>query len=211
MTLRVVGAGLGRTGTSSLKVALEQLLGAPCYHMFEVLAHPEHIEQWQLAADGGSPDWHRLFEGYAAAVDWPAASFWPEIAEAFPEAIVLLSVRPTDEWWRSADETIWAVSRRPAPPGTTFEQQQAMIRAVLANRFTPQWSEEQPSKEAYDRHNADVRARVPKERLLEWAPRDGWGPICEALGLPVPEAPFPHTNSTADFRAMTGLDASPPS
>jgi len=86
MTLRVVGAGLGRTGTNSLKVALEQLLGAPCYHMMEVFTHPEHIPDWHAAARGQMPDWHTLFAGYGAAVDWPAAAFWPEISAAFPGA-----------------------------------------------------------------------------------------------------------------------------
>lgn len=205
MSLRVVGAGLGRTGTNSLKLALEQLLGAPCYHMFEVFGHPDHIDQWQLAAEGGSVDWHALFEGYAAGVDWPMASFWPEIAEAFPDAVVLLSVRPTDEWWRSADKTIWAVSRRPVPADTVMAKQMAMMRAVLSNRFTPDWSDEGPSKEAYERHNDDVRRRVPKERLVEWVPGDGWEPICRALGLPVPDEPFPHVNTSEEFRTMTGL------
>jgi hypothetical protein len=97
MTLRVVGAGLGRTGTLSLKAALERLLGAPCYHMVEVFAHPEHVAAWHAAARGSMPDWQALFAGYAAVVDWPAASFWPEISEAFPDALVLLSVRDTRE------------------------------------------------------------------------------------------------------------------
>src|SRR4051812_33056332 len=87
VSLRVVGAGLGRTGTNSLKLALERLLGAPCYHMFEVFSHPEHLDEWQRAAEGDMPDWHQLFDGFAAGVDWPMASFWPEIADAFPEAI----------------------------------------------------------------------------------------------------------------------------
>ena len=96
MTLRVVGAGLGRTGTLSLKVALERLLGAPCYHMSEVFAHPEHVGAWRDAARGRPPDWSALFAGYRAAVDWPAAAFWPELSAAFPDAIVVLSVRDPD-------------------------------------------------------------------------------------------------------------------
>ena len=207
MGLRVVGAGLGRTGTSSLKTALEQLLGAPCYHMFEVFGHPDHIPMWHGAAEGRMPDWDKLFEGYAAAVDWPEASFWPELMDAYPDALVLLSVRPTEDWWRSADNTIWEVSRRPIEPGSPFAAQQRMIQAVLERRFTPQWNDEQPSKEAYERHNAAVRAGVPADRLLEWTPGDGWAPICDALGLPVPDEPFPHTNDSASFRAMAGLDA----
>ena len=205
MSLRVVGAGVGRTGTNSLKLALERLLGAPCYHMIEVFSHSDHIDMWARAAEGDMPNWEALFSGYAAAVDWPMASFWPEIADAFPDAIVLLSVRPADDWWRSADKTIWAVSRRAVPPDSTFERQQAMITRVLATRFTPRWSDEGPSKEAYERHNADVRRRVPADRLLEWSPGDGWRPLCDALGVPVPDEPFPHVNTSDDFRAMAGL------
>ena len=107
MTIKVVGAGVGRTGTHSLKVALEQLLGGPCYHMFEVMGHPDHIALWQAAADDEDPQWDRIFDGYAATVDWPAASFWREIADHYPDAKVLLSTRPTDAWWASANQTIW--------------------------------------------------------------------------------------------------------
>lgn len=106
MTLRVVGAGLGRTGTTSLKLALERLLGGPCYHMSEVFQHPEHIGHWHGAARGDMPDWRALFAGYVAAVDWPAASFWREISAAFPQALVVLSVRDPDAWWQSASSTI---------------------------------------------------------------------------------------------------------
>src|SRR5438105_250833 len=108
MTLRVVGAGLGRTGTMSLKLALERLLGAPCYHMVEVFSHPEHVPAWHAAAQGRMPDWDQLFAGYAAAVDWPSAAFWPELIEAYPEALVVLSVRDSESWWQSAHETIFA-------------------------------------------------------------------------------------------------------
>ena len=107
MTLRVVGAGLGRTGTLSLKLALEKLLGGPCYHMAEVFAHPEHVPVWHAAARGEPVDWRALFAGYRAGVDWPQGSFWPEIAQAFPDALVLLSVRDADSWWQSASETIF--------------------------------------------------------------------------------------------------------
>lgn len=202
--LRVVGAGLGRTGTHSLKLALEQLLGGPCYHMFEVFQHPDDIAQWQRAVDGDMPDWHQLFADYRAAVDWPVAAFWPEIADAFPDAIVLLSSRPTDGWWRSADATIWQVSRRPAPPDQMALAHLSMVKQMLEQRFTPDWSDEGPSKAAYERHNEHVRSTVPPERLVEWRPGDGWAPLCTALGLAIPDQPFPHVNTTEEFKAMLG-------
>src|SRR5262245_30449351 len=107
MTLRVVGAGLGRTGTMSLKVALERLLGGPCHHMMEVFAHPEQVPYWRAAARGDMPDWNQVFAGYAAGVDWPMCAYWKEIATAFPDALVLFSVRDADGWWKSASETIF--------------------------------------------------------------------------------------------------------
>jgi hypothetical protein len=202
--LRVVGAGVGRTGTHSLKLALERLLGGPCYHMFEVLQHPDDIASWQRAAEGEMPDWHQLFADYRAAVDWPAAAYWRELAAAFPDAIVLLSTRPTDDWWRSANATIWAVSRRPSPPDPVFRAQLAMVHRMLADRFTPDWSDEGPSKAAYERHNEQVRSTVAPERLVEWQPGDGWERLCAALDVPMPEEPFPHVNTTDEFRALLG-------
>src|SRR5690242_7209394 len=116
MSLQVVGAGLGRTGTHSLKIALEQRLGAPCYHMLELLEHQEQIHGWEQAINGTLRDWDAIFAGYRAAVDWPAAAFWREVSAAYPDAIVLLSSRVVDAWWKSASNTIWAVMQREAPP-----------------------------------------------------------------------------------------------
>ena len=201
MTLRVVGAGVGRTGTTSLKAALEQLLGGRCYHMFEVMDHPGHVSVWSAAAAGEPVDWDALYEGFTAAVDWPAASFWPELSTAYPDALVLLSTRASAEaWWKSADATIFQVMERPTPPG--MEEWRAMVDRVIGGRFTPDVHDREAAIAAYERHNARVRAEVPAERLLEWQPGDGWDPICARLGLPVPDAPFPHANTTDDFQAM---------
>jgi hypothetical protein len=206
MTLAVVGAGLGRTGTVSLKGALERLLGEPCYHMVEVFAHvDEHVPVWHAAARGEVVDWEHLLGGYRAAVDWPAAAFWRQLSDIYPGAIVLLSVRDDAEtWWRSADRTVFAAMRRPAPPELQawFE----MVSELWRNTMGESWDDPEVAMAAYERHNAEVRAGTPPERLVEWRPGDGWGPLCEALGLPVPDEPFPHENTTADFRAMAGLD-----
>jgi hypothetical protein len=166
MSLRVVGAGLGRTGTMSLKLALERLLGAPCYHMAEVFAHPEHVALWHAAARGEPVDWHALFAGYAAAVDWPVGSFWPEVAAAFPDALILLSTRSAESWWKSASQTIFPISAKAA--GTPWH---AMWMELARNRFTPRLDDREAAVAAYERHNADVRARAPRERLLEWTAR----------------------------------------
>ena len=206
MTVRVVGAGIGRTGTNSLKVALEQLLGGTCYHMMEVFGRPDDIVQWQNAVDGRPVDWNALLGDFTAAVDWPVAGFWSEISAAFPDAIVLLSTRSSAEaWWKSADETIFAVGRRGVPADDMLHSHMTMIDGLF-DRFCPDWRDPEAAQRAYEAHNATVRATVPPTRLVEWQAGDGWEPICSALGVPVPDAPFPHTNKTDDFRAMVGLD-----
>src|SRR5579883_2023247 len=134
MTLRIVGAGVGRTGTMSLKQALERLLGAPCYHMIEVMKHPEHIPLWEQAAHGSMPDWDALYEGYAATVDWPSGSFWQELSDAYSDAIILLSTREDARtWWESASATIMTgVRDTPENPRPQLE----MWRAILKTRFS---------------------------------------------------------------------------
>jgi hypothetical protein len=209
MTLQVVGAGLGRTGTVSLKLALEQLLGAPCYHMTEVFAHlDEHVPRWHAAVRGEPVDWEELLGGYRAAVDWPTGAFWRPLSAVYPGAIVLLSVRDDAEtWWRSADRTVFQVMRRQPPPEMQawFEMVSDLWRATMGET----WDDPEVAMAAYERHNAEVRAAIPPERLVEWRPGDGWGPLCEALGRPVPDEPFPHENTTSDFRALAGLDTRP--
>lgn len=193
--MRIVGAGLGRTGTLSLKLALEKLLGAPCYHMVEVFARPEHIGAWHGAALGRPTDWHALFRGYGAVVDWPACSFYRELMDVYPDAVILLSTRDAESWWRSASATIFP-SIRKAP-----DAWRAMVEGIFASRFTDRLEDKDACIAAYERHNAEVRRVVPARRLVEWTASDGWGPLCKALSLPLPAAPFPHANSTEEFQA----------
>ena len=198
MTVRVVGAGVGRTGTLSLKAGLESLLDAPCYHMLEVFGHPEHVGMWRAAAEGEAVDWHAMLDGYGATSDFPACLFWQEILEANPESVVVLSTRRDPAtWWESASQTIFALDADQLPPemGECFE----MWRAVATARFTPKWTDRDEAIAAYERHNAEVRHRAPAGRLVEWKPADGWEPLCAALGMSVPEEPFPHLNKREDF------------
>jgi hypothetical protein len=195
MPLRVVGAGLGRTGTLSLKAALERLIGDSCYHGSEVFTRPDHIEAWNSAAAGEPVDWPALFAGFSATVDWPAAAFWPEISAAFPESIILLSTRESvDSWYKSAHETIFQYAAI-ADSSPILK----MFSTVLNARFTADTDDPETVKAAYERHNAHVRATAPAGRLVEWTPRDGWGPLCEALGVPEPVEPFPRLNTTQDW------------
>jgi Sulfotransferase domain len=188
----------------SLKGALERLLGGPCYHMVEVFPRPAHFGAWTAAARGERVDWHALLDGFEAAVDWPPAAFWKELAEAFPAAIIVLSTRDSAEaWWNSASETIFraATADRKNPVA-------AMVEAIFAARFTSAIHDREAAIAAYERHNADVRATAPRDRLVEWTPKDGWGPLCKALGVAVPAEPFPHVNTTDEFKAR--VMAGPP-
>ena len=210
MSLEVIGAGLGRTGTNSLKVALEELLGGPCYHMLELFDHPEHIALWDRALDGKPFKWDSIFAGYRATVDWAGAMFFAQLAAASPSAIVLLSVRDPDDWWRSFNdtviETISAQVSAEADPSSALLAPLRRLTVRLAERLTPHWRDEDAAKAAFVRHNDAVRAMIPAERLVEWRPGDGWEPICDALGTEQPDRSFPHLNTTAAFRSMAGLD-----
>ena len=207
MGLKIIGAGLGRTGTTSLKLALEELLGGRCYHMFEVRERPDDPDVWGDAYDGSLPHWETFFAGYEAAVDWPSAPFWSELSEAFPQAPVLLSVRDADSWWQSVSSTIFIALATYFAPDAPDDGWTRMGRGMMT-RFTPAWQDEQAAKAAYLAYNEHVRATAPAGRLVEWRPGDGWEPICSALGLDVPDHPFPHVNTTLQARAEMGLDRS---
>jgi hypothetical protein len=190
MGLLVVGAGLPRTGTRSLKEALEILLNGPCYHMQEVFSNLDHVPVWRRALAGDSTDWNHLLEGYVAAVDWPASAFWRELSAANPQALVILSTRARPRtWWRSADRTILPGARLTQP--ADLRGWQRLFRELLEARLIPDWSDESAADDAYDRHNERVRASAPP-RFLEWQATQGWEPLCRALGVPVPDRPFPH-------------------
>ena len=201
MDLKVVGAGLGRTGTHTLKVVLEKLLGGPCYHMVEVFGHPEHAPLWRAAFEGESVDFDSMLDGYVALVDWPGSWFWRELSAANPDAPILLSTRDSaDTWWRSADNTIFN-----AMGGALGDSDWEQMAASMMKAFDPNWREEGAAKAAYERHNAAVRAEAPADRLVEWHPGDGWQPLCDMLGVPVPDEPFPVTNTTEEWQSRTGI------
>jgi len=203
MGLQVVGAGVGRTGTASLKVALEQLLGGRCHHMLEIFVNPAQVEGWTAAIEGREVDWQELLDGYVAQVDWPGASFWREISAANPDALVLLSTRDPEAWYRSASNTIFNVFQNP-PPGLE-EWFGTTVPRLFRERFCEELDSPEAMMAAFERHNAEVRDGVPPERLLEWTASDGWEPLCERLGVEVPDEPFPVTNTTKDTRALIGL------
>jgi hypothetical protein len=199
MALRVVGAGLPRTGTASLQKAMELLLGGKCYHMRELAGHPFDLGQtWSRALAGQTPDWQQLFAGYVATVDWPASLFWRELSIAYPSAVVLLSVRSSAEvWWQSAESTILPVARQ----SLASDWRAGRDFLTLLEKFagTSHWDDPATLMAAYERHNASVRATIPPDRLLEWQVGEGWQPICHALGVPIPSQPFPWTNKRSEW------------
>ncbi|HEX2183431.1 MAG TPA: sulfotransferase [Rubrobacteraceae bacterium] len=212
--MRVVGAGFGRTGTMSLKVALEELGYAPCYHMIEVFAHPEHAPLWQAAWRGEPVDWEGFLGGYEAAVDWPACSFYEELMERYPEAKVILTVRDPERWYESTRSTIYELSMV-ATRSPLFRLVFGAIRLLRFGRvgrgnmadeiiwdgtFDGKFENRRYAMDVFERHNAQVRRRVPPDRLLVYEVREGWAPLCEFLGVKEPDTPFPHVNDTAEMR-----------
>jgi hypothetical protein len=201
MTLRIVGAGLGRTGTTSLKQALELLLGGVCHHMTEVASQENGPGVWADAFEGRQQDWAAVMAPYVASVDWPSSPFWAELAETFPDAPILLSVRDPDSWYESAKNTI--IPALASQEDADHESDWTRMRRGMTRSFTPHWPEPAAMKAAFVAHNDHVRATAPPGRLVEWTASDGWEPICAALDLPIPTEPFPHSNSSAEFRSRS--------
>ncbi|MEZ4860402.1 MAG: sulfotransferase [Caldilineaceae bacterium] len=194
MSLTIIGAGLPRTGTTSLRQALEQLLGGRCYHMSVIPGHPFDLGAgWDQALADETPDWAQVFAGFVAAVDWPASLFWHELSAAYPNALVLLSTRDSAATWlASAEATILPYARMPL--ATDWNGGRGLTQ--LFERFTgsKQWDDPALLMAAHDRHNAAVRQAIPAHRLIEWRTGADWEPICRSLGLAIPDQPFPWTN-----------------
>ena len=207
MALSVIGAGFGRTGTLSMKMALEQLGVGRCYHMVEVFEKPQHMALWRAAADGHPVDWDALLAGYGATVDWPACHFWRQLMDHFPDAKVLLTVRDAERWYESAYDTIYQAMIGPLPVANpeTRAQREMAVKIVLEDTFGGRFEDRAHAIGIYERHNAEVRRAVAPNRLLVYEIGQGWEPLCRFLGRPVPADPFPRVNSRDDFRTALGL------
>jgi hypothetical protein len=213
--MRVIGAGFGRTGTTSLKAALERLGFGPSYGLGEVFRNPEHVGFWKAAGLAGEEaDWVGFLADYEVAVDWPACSFYEELMEAFPEAPVILTVRDPAEWYESTRSTIHELRRltegplplrvafalaepfAPGPAGTV----RLADRLVWEGTFGGGFEDRDHAMGVFERHNEAVRRRVPPERLLVFDVREGWAPLCDFLDVEVPDEPFPHLNEAREMR-----------
>ena len=197
MTLKVVGTGLGRTGTKSMQTALQMLGFGPCHHMVEVFAHPESMSDWIDAAEG-RPNWEKIFTGYQSVVDYPGAAFWRQLTAHYPRAKVLHTVRDPDLWFDSTQATIFNPGNDAARGaddlrGRFFASWMGPIRPHLADRAF--------MTDHFRRHTEAVVAAIPAERLLVYEVGEGWDRLCPFLGVPVPEEPYPSENSREDFTA----------
>jgi len=203
MTIEVIGAGFGRTGTMSLKLALEKLGYEKCYHMFEVFAHPEHVPEWSRANRGERVDWDKLFEGYRATVDWPSCNWWRELAEHYPDARVILSTRDPERWFESIHNTIYRFSAEAlkSEDPTARAHGRWATEIVWDAVFDGRMDDKAHVLDVLRRHEATVKASLPASRLLVFDAAEGWAPLCAFLGKPVPTEPYPRVNTTEQFTA----------
>jgi hypothetical protein len=205
MTLQVIGAGLGRTGTMSLKLALERLGLGPCYHMAELMMNPERTPLWIAAADG-KPDWEAVFAGYSSTTDYPACLYWPELAAAYPNAKLILTKRDKEKWFESTQATIFSEGMSARIRGTPIEP---FFEKTVWRDFGARIHDRAFMTSYFEKHNAAVEAGVAKDRLLVYDVAQGWEPLCKFLGVPVPDAPFPKVNSREEMQARMAKSTDP--
>lgn len=198
MTLKIIGAGFGRTGTSSLKEALERLGFLPCYHMDMVMEKPHQSQTWCEAFDQPSFDWTQLFQDYQATVDWPSTACYQALMQFYPEAKVILTVRDPEAWYTSAYNTIYQDQLHPemwVENNWPLEVDEMVKKLVWQGTFDGQFEDKAEAMTVFQRHNEEVQRIVPAERLLVYEVTQGWDPLCEFLNVPVPDQPFPRTNT----------------
>ncbi|MEL6573149.1 MAG: sulfotransferase family protein [Pseudomonadota bacterium] len=209
MDLQIIGAGLPRTGTMSLKQAIELLLGGTCYHMDELYRRPEHVRLWVRVLKGDVALLPDILDGYCAALDWPFSGVWKSAAEIFPDAHVLLSQHESPQtWWDSADQTVWDVIRRQTFRFSDDPELSAAfseLHHLLTNQFCPAWNDENAAKGAYAAHLAAVKQAIPATRLITHQIGAGWSPLCRALGIEEPDQDFPIKNDRASFKTRNTI------
>jgi hypothetical protein len=208
--VKVIGAGFGRTGTASLQSALNELGLGPCYHMFEVFQNPGTRTSGGPRGGERPADWDGVLGPYEATVDWPACAFYEELMQRHPDAKVLLSVRDPERWYESTRQTIYKIGK--LATGSPFSRLGfALLSRLVFGRFRTgqgpmteeivwqghlrgRFEDKDHAIGVFNRHNEEVQRRVPKERLLVYEVKQGWGPLCEFLGVEEPDKPFPHLN-----------------
>jgi len=210
MTLKIVGAGFGRTGTRSLKEALEILGFGPCHHMMEVFVHPEtQAPFWDRVALGQPFKWEEGLGGYNSACDWPSCTFYKELAEYYPQSKVILSLRDSKSWYKSVANTIMPAMTQPKEGAGGPRLPGIFAPKLIGERtFNNDFSEAHMIA-VYERHNEEVKRVIPKDRLLVFEAKDGWEKLCPFLGVPIPDKPYPNMNTTEEFQTRV-RGAAPP-
>lgn len=218
MSIKIIGAGLPRTGTNTLKASLEKLGYNKTYHMKELLVHPENLHYWTTLKETGTTRWDELYNGFQATVDFPAYPWYKEHMKQYPDAKVILTVRPFDKWHSSVFSTIWQAGPQNLP------QKLAMLSKLLLNprlrsvikcvklakemifkvHFQGKFEDKAEAEKIFNKHIADVKAYVPADKLLVYDVSDGWGPLCRFLGVPEPNEALPHLNKKENFKEMLG-------
>lgn len=192
MTLEVIGTGFGRTGTDSMREAINILGFGPCHHMFEVTENPVMKARWRAFMTDGVRDWHALFEGYRSCVDWPSVHYWRDLVALYPDAKVVLTWREPESWWTSYENTLLKYLK------TTDDHESVGFR-IVHRAFGGRPDDRDHVLGIYRSHVDEVLATVPEERLYLHGLGDGWDGLCAHLGVPVPDVPYPNRNSTADI------------
>jgi hypothetical protein len=212
--MKLIGAGFGRTGTMSLKAALEQIDHGPCFHMIDLIKGAMPLPAWEAAADGEDVDFEATLDGWESTIDWPACTYWERLVEVFPDAKVLLTVRDPDGWYESCLNSIHEAAERgsrgelggehPPPPEVMAVINDMIWNGTFEGRFQ---DDREFAIDVFNRHNESVKAGVDSDRLLVYEVKEGWGPLCDFLGEEAPDTPFPHLNDTASFRGMFNMPA----
>lgn len=207
MAIRVIGAGFGRTGTFSLKMALEDLGFGKCYHMVELLKNRSGVIHWENAHKQFPVDWESLFRGYRSAVDFPACCYFDDLMRFYPDAKIVLTIRDAESWYASAKQTILSVKPSLLQtiaiiaklPFSQDARHLTRIGTYYTALISKRLADENNAKRVYVEHNDKVRQLVPSDRLLVYEIEQGWGPLCEFLELPIPSKRFPLSNKREDF------------
>ena len=203
--MKVIGAGLPRTGTLSTKAALEQLGLGPCYHFVTQFERPEDADVWLAAANGQPVDWKALFADFGSAVDWPESAFYKQLMDVYPEAKVLLNLRDPEKWYESISNTVYPASQMglSAPEDSLLNMASRMIDLIgWRGIFHGGFEDKASALATFEQWNREVQDYVPADRLLVWTVQEGWEPLCRFLGVAVPDEPFPRLNDTAAFQDM---------
>ena len=208
MSLSVIGAGFGRTGTMTLKLALEQLGLGKCHHMEEIFGDPSQLPRWLAATAGEKVDWDEIYHGYSCTADWPGAFFWHQLAGHYPDAKIIVTLRPAESWWESYSNTIMKFMQivpDDAPPH--IHQIVGMVKTLVGEKtFGTVYDDKQAALKAFNDHIEQVTQSIEADRLLCFSVKDGWEPLCNFLDKPIPSGAFPRSNSAEEFWENFPLD-----